>query len=61
VFSGVRLIDQNTFSLTIYKDICHISMSSPMQRDAVPISVIAPGFTVADDGDGPTSRGRGGR
>ncbi len=53
VFSGVRLIDQDTFSLTIYKDyLPYFYEMTYVNVTPYPIRVIAPGFAVADDGDG---------
>lgn len=53
VFSGVRLIDQDTFSLTIYNGyLPYFYELTYVNVTPYPISVIAPGFTVADDGDG---------
>jgi peptide/nickel transport system substrate-binding protein len=53
IFSGVRLIDQDSFSLTIYKDyLPYFYEMTYVNVTPYPISVIAPGFTVADDGKG---------
>ena len=53
VFSGVRLIDEDTFSLTIYNGyLPYFYELTYVNVTPYPISVIAPGFTVADDGDG---------
>jgi peptide/nickel transport system substrate-binding protein len=53
VFSGVRLIDEGAFSLTIsaeylpyFYELTYVSVTP------YPISVIAPGCVVADDGEG---------
>lgn len=53
VFSGVRLIDEDTFSLTIYHGyLPYFYELTYVNVTPYPIGVIAPGFTVADDGDG---------
>ncbi len=53
VFSGVRLIDQNTFSLTIYNGyLPYFYELTYVNVTPYPISVLAPGLTVLDDGDG---------
>ncbi len=53
VFSGVRLIDDNTFSLTIYNGyLPYFYELTYVNVTPYPIEAIAPGFTVADDGDG---------
>jgi len=53
VFSGVRLIDQDTFSLTIYRGyLPYFYELTYVNVTPYPISVIAPDFTVADDGNG---------
>ena len=53
VFSGVRLIDEDTFSLTIYNGyLPYFYELTYVNVTPYPIGVIAPGFTVADDGDG---------
>lgn len=53
VFSGVRLIDQDTFSLTIYRGyLPYFYELTYVNVTPYPISVLAPGLTVADDGNG---------
>jgi len=53
VFSGVRLIDEDTFSLTIYNGyLPYFYELTYVNVTPYPIRVIAPGFTVADDGEG---------
>jgi len=53
VFSGVRLIDQNTFSLTIYNGyLPYFYELTYVNVTPYPIGVLAPGLTVLDDGDG---------
>jgi peptide/nickel transport system substrate-binding protein len=52
-FSGVRLIDNNTFSLTIYKSyLPYFYELTYVNVTPYPASVLAPGFTVADNGNG---------
>ena len=53
VFSGVRLIDNNTFSLTIFHGyLPYFYELTYVNVTPYPASVLAPGFTVADDGKG---------
>jgi peptide/nickel transport system substrate-binding protein len=53
VFSGVRLIDQDTFSLTIYSGyLPYFYELTYVNVTPYPISVLAPGLTVLDDGKG---------
>ena len=53
VFSGVRLIDQDTFSLTIYNGyLPYFYELTYVNVTPYPISVLAPGLTVLDEGDG---------
>ncbi len=53
VFSGVRLIDEDTFSLTIAAEyLPYFYELTYVSATPYPIGVIAPGCTVADDGDG---------
>ncbi len=55
VFSGVRLIDQDTFSLTIYSGyLPYFYELTYVNVTPYPISVLAPGLTVIDEGDGAT-------
>ena len=55
VFSGVRLIDQDTFSLTIYNGyLPYFYELTYVNVTPYPISVLAPGLTVLDDGNGAT-------
>ncbi len=53
VFSGVRLIDDHTFSLTIAADyLPYFYELIYVNVTPYPIGAIAPGCTVADDGEG---------
>ena len=59
-FTGLRLVDERRFSITVKPETLPFFYELSMaQANPYPISVIAPGFEVADDGAGAYVRGAG--